>query len=167
MRHPDRRGSSILETVLFLPVLAMLLWGMVELGRIAYTYYSLQKTLYTIARILSTQSGVNYCDAGDPAVLAAKNYALSGTSDGSTSSFIAALLPDMIQVTASKVDPATGQLGDCACSVAGCDTTAGGNGPDFLLVSLPNGYVMQPRIPFMRLDSIALKPQVLLPVSAN
>ncbi|MCX6623964.1 MAG: pilus assembly protein [Acidobacteria bacterium] len=167
MSRRSRHGSTILETVMFLPVVVMLLWGMVELGRLAYTYYSLQKTLYAIARMLATQPGVNYCDAGDPAVLAAKNYAITGSADGSTNSFIAALTADMIQVQAEKVDPATGQLGDCACSVTGCDAAAGGNGPDFLVVTIPSGYVMQPRIPFVRLDAIPLKPRVLLPVSAN
>lgn len=167
MRFRKQNGSTLIETVLFLPVVAMLLWGMVELGRIAYTYYSLQKMLYTIGRTLSGQAGVNYCDAADPQVMAAKNYALTGTPDGSSSSLITALTVEMILVRAQKVDQATGQLAECACAVTGCDVASGSNGPDFLVVSIPNGYSIHPNIPFMRLDAIPLKPMVMLPVSTN
>lgn len=148
---------------MFLPVVALLLWGMVELGRIAYTYYTVQKVLYSIARSLGTRQAVNFCDLADPAVLAAKNYALTGTIDGSGTSLLPALTADMIQVAARKVDPGTGQLGDCACAVTGCDAAAGGAGPDFVLVNIPAGYLVRPRIPFMQLDAIPLKPQVLVP----
>jgi len=167
MRLRKQNGSTLIETVMFVPVVAMLLWGMVELGRIAYTYYSLQKTLYTIGRMLSGQAGVNYCDAADPQVVAAKNYALTGTLDGSASALIGSLTIEMILVQAQKVDQATGQLAECACAVTGCDAAAGSNGPDFLVVSIPSGYSIQPNIPFVRLDAIPLKPMVMLPVSTN
>jgi hypothetical protein len=87
-----------METVLYLPVLAMLLWGMVELARITYTYYTLQKILYTLARLVGTQQGVNFCDSGDEQVKAAKNFALTGSSDGSTDSLVPNLTIDEIAI---------------------------------------------------------------------
>jgi Flp pilus assembly protein TadG len=162
-----RRGSSLLETVLLLPVVALLLWGMVELARIAYTYYTIQKLLYTIAGNLSTAQAVNYCDDADQNLVAAKNYALTGTIDGSGASPVPALTADMIEVSPRKLDAATGELAACACAVTGCDAAVGGAGPDYLLVSIPGGYQVQPHIPFMKVDPILLKPRVLTPYGGS
>ena len=74
------RGASVLEIALFVPILVTLLVGMIQIGKITYVYYTLRKTLYTMGRFVSVQQGVNFCDAGDLTVLAAKNFALNGLS---------------------------------------------------------------------------------------
>src|SRR5690349_17905832 len=65
VRSPRRRGSIALETALYLPILFLLLFGTVELAKITYTYYTLQKIMASVARYAGTQQGVNFCDAGD------------------------------------------------------------------------------------------------------
>ena len=63
----------------------------------------------------------------------------------------------MLTVTTQCIDPVTLTLGDCA--VSGCGTPVGAQRPDFITVSMPNGYIMQPRIPYILLDPIPLRPQ--------
>ncbi|MDQ6675880.1 MAG: pilus assembly protein, partial [Acidobacteriota bacterium] len=88
-----RRGNTILEAALFIPILVTLLVSLEQLGKLTYTYYTLKKTLYSAARYIGTQQGVNFCDASDPNILAGLNFALTGTSDGSASPFITGLTP--------------------------------------------------------------------------
>ena len=66
----------------------------------------------------------------------------------------------MITVTTQCLDPVTLTLGDC--SVAGCDTPVGAQRPDFITVSMPGGYIVQPRIPYILVDPIPLKPQAVM-----
>lgn len=152
-----------LETALFLPLLLLLIVGMVQIGKITYIYYTLKKTLYTLAMYLSTQQGVNFCDDGDALIAAAKNYALTGNTDDSGSSFLPALTADMISVQAERVDPTTGNLASCDCSATGCDVAAGGGAPDFIVVTIPDGYTVQLRIPYILIDPIPLRPEVRIP----
>jgi Flp pilus assembly protein TadG len=159
-----RRGGSVIEVALFVPVVVTLLVGMTQIGKITYTYYTLRKTMYTMARYVAVQQGVNFCDDADPAIVAAKNFAVSGTStqDGSAP-VLPNLTSDMISVAAERVDAQSGTVGACDCSVTGCDAAAGGRAPDFIVVSIPNGYEVSPRIPFLTLDPIPLRPQVRVP----
>lgn len=157
------RGSAALETALFLPILFMLLFGTVEIGKITYTYYTLQKTLYGLARYLGTQQGVNFCDSGDATVTAAKNLVLTGTLDGSGDPIVANFTPDQVDVRIERVDPNSGDLLQCDCSVTGCDTGNGGLAPDFIVVSLPQGYPFAPHIPLIPSDPILLRPVVRVP----
>ena len=163
INKPLERGTAALETALLLPVLILLLIGTLEIGRIAYTYYAVQKTLYGLARTLSTQQGVNFCDNTDPNVSAAVAFALTGTGDGSAAPLIGDLSADQISVRLEQLDPNTGSLNECACSVPGCDTANGGVAPDFIVVSLPNGYPITPHIPLLPMDPIPLRPLVRMP----
>ena len=159
-----QRGQSLLETAMFIPILVLLLVGMAELGRVTYVYYTLRKTLYTMGRFVAAQQGVNFCDDADAAVLAAKNFALSGTSsEEATNTILPALTPDLISVGIERYDPESGVPVACDCSVTGCDTANGGGSPDFVVVSIPNGYEVNPRIPFLTLDPILLRPLVRVP----
>jgi len=54
-----KRGGALLETALLLPIILMLLMGTVELARVTYTYYMLERLMYTVARYVGTQQGVN------------------------------------------------------------------------------------------------------------
>ena len=107
------------------------------------------------------QNGVNFCpDAGDPAITAAIQFALDGTTDGSGTPGITGLTADMITVTTQCLDPVTLTLGDCA--VSGCGTPVGAQRPDFITVSMPDGYIIQPRIPYILVDPIPLRPRAVM-----
>ena len=150
----------VLEAALFIPVLVLLVVGMVQFGKITYLYYTLKKTVYSAARYLSVQQGVNFCDlANDQNVTAAIQFALTGTTDGSGTPLITNLTPAMLQVTPECVDAATGAPGPC--DFTGCPTIA--TRPDYILVSIPAGYQVQPRIPVVTLPPILLTPSVMVP----
>jgi TadE-like protein len=156
-----RSGSVAIELAMWLPVMFLLIGGIIQFGKITYTYYSLQKTMNTIASYLAVQNGVNFCpDAGDPTIAAAIQFALTGTTDGSGTSAITGLTADMITVTTQCIDPVTLTLGDCV--VDGCGTPVGAQRPDFITVSMPNGYIIQPRIPYLLVDPIPLKPKATM-----
>ena len=163
INKPLQRGSAAIETALLLPVLILLLMGTLEVGRITYTYYAVQKILYGLARTLSTQQGVNFCDNSDANVTAAKLFALTGTGDGSAAPLIGDLSADQISVRLEQVDPTTGALNECACAVPGCDTLNGGVSPDYIVVSVPNGYPITPHIPLLPMDPIPLRPVIRVP----
>ena len=98
--------------------------------------------------------------ASDPAIAAAIQFGITGTTDGSGAPAITGLTADMITVTTQCLDPVTLTLGDCA--VSGCDTPVGAQRPDFITVSMPDGYIVQPRIPYILVDPIPLKPQAVM-----
>src|SRR5258708_12379081 len=75
--HKRCLGSAALETVMVLPFLLVLLLGTVEIAKITYTYYTLHKMLYSLARYLGTQQGTNFCDPSDPNILPAKTFPLT------------------------------------------------------------------------------------------
>ncbi|HTS32185.1 MAG TPA: TadE family protein [Bryobacteraceae bacterium] len=155
-----RRGNMVLEAALWFPVVLLMLVGMVQLAKITYLYYSLKKAVYTAARYLSVQQGVNFCDlSNDPNVTAALQLAVTGTTDGSGAALISNLTTDMFAVSAECVDPGTGTPGPCGN--AGCPTVS--QRPDYILVTMPVGYLVQPRIPFITLDPIPLRPFVMVP----
>jgi hypothetical protein len=158
-----RRGSSALEAAMLLPVMFVLLVGMVEIARVTYTYYMLQKMLYQLARYVGTQQGVNFCDESDPVLVAAKNYAVTGTEDGSNDPLLTNLSADMIQVRIERYSRDTGELGVCDCSVSGCDSASGGTAPDFIVVTIPDGYTVTLAIPPAIIEEIPLKPQIRVP----
>ena len=84
------RGNALVESALFIPIVVGLLIGTAQLGKLAYTYYMLQKTMLNLARYLGTQQGVNFCDDQDPSVQAAINYALTGQTDSADNPVITA-----------------------------------------------------------------------------
>lgn len=158
-----RRGSTIMETILFLPLLLLLLMGTVELGRLTYTYYSIYKALYTLARQAGTAQGANFCDDEDAVLQAVKNFVLTGTEDASGEPLIRELTPDRVRIRIERYNPETGGLDECSCGVPGCDTGNGGLAPDYIVVSLPDGYPFQLRIPYLNLSPLLLRPQVRVP----
>jgi hypothetical protein len=156
-----RGGNVAVELALWLPVLFLLIGGVIQFGKITYTYYSLQKTMNTVASYLAVQNGVNFCpDAGDPTITAAIQFALTGTTDGSGPVAITGLTADMITVTTQCIDPVTLAPGDCAA--VGCGTPVGAQRPDFITVSMPNGYIVQLRLPYILTDPIPLRPKAVM-----
>lgn len=160
----SRRGSTVLEVALFVPIIVTLLVGMVQIGKVTYVYYTLRKSLYTAGRYLATQQGVNFCDDADAIIAAAKNFAVSGsTTDDGAAAVLPDLTADMISIRIERYSADSGDLAECSCAVSGCDTAAGGGAPDFVVVTIPDGYEVRPRIPFLTIDPIPLKPQVRVP----
>ena len=157
-----RRGNMVLEVAMWMPVLLLLIAGVIQFGKITYLYYTLRKIEYTIARSVSIASGVNFCpDATDTFIQVAIEFALTGTPDGSGPPLVENLTPGMISVTTECIDPATGLPG--ACNSSGCDGAAGAHRPDYVVVTIPDGYRVQPRIPFILLDPFQLRPTVAVP----
>ncbi|HYZ86546.1 MAG TPA: TadE/TadG family type IV pilus assembly protein [Bryobacteraceae bacterium] len=158
-------GQALLETAMLVPVLILLLVGLFELGRITFTYFTLHKALYAAGRFLGTQPGVNFCDTEDELLTSARNFALSG---GTTSeSNIANLAPSDIQFRIERYNPDSQQVSECECSLEGCDIASGGRGPDFIVVSIPNGYAVRTAIPFLSSNEILFRPRVRVPVGSN
>ena len=163
-RLGSRRGNTILEAGIFLPFLFVLLIAMEQVAKLTYVYYSIKKAEYTVARYVGTQQGVNFCaGTGDPTIAAGINLALTGTTDGTAAPFIPNLTADMFVIQPERVDPTTGALTVCSCDVTGCDESAGGGSPNYITVSIPSGYPIQPIIPFSTLQTIPLVPTVKVP----
>jgi hypothetical protein len=165
-RRAARNGGAMLEAALFIPILVLLLVGMVQIGKITYIYYTLRQTLYAVGRYAATQQGVDFCDPNDPTIVGAINLGLTGTGiDPGTDPILPALTSDMISVNAERIDPTSGVPAACDCSISGCDTNSGGGEPDFVTVSIPQGYSVTPVIPGVALPNgpILLKPTVRIP----
>ena len=152
---------------MFMPILLSLLVGTVELARITYTYYMLEKVMFNLARFVGTQQGVNFCDNQDATVQAAINYALTGTTDSSDNPVIAGLTPGMFQIRIERYNPNSQQLVICDCTAAGCDTSQGGSPPGFIVVSLPNGYQVSPVFWGFAIDPFPIRPSVRVPYAGT
>ena len=50
-----RSGSVTIELAMWLPIIFLLLAGIIQFGKITYIYYSLQKTVTSIASFLAVQ----------------------------------------------------------------------------------------------------------------
>ncbi len=166
-RKSNRRGGALLETAMYMPILILLFVGMVEIARITYTYYAIQRVLSGLARYVGTHQAVNFCDDNDPSVIAAKNFALTGTADGDASSagglIVRGLTSDQVRVRLERYDTNSQQLVECDCSQTGCDASVGGLAPDYIVVYLPNGYTVRPVIPGVAVDPFQLRPRVRVP----
>ncbi len=163
MKRSRQGGAVMLETVMLTPVLLALLVGMIELGRVVYTYAALEKVMYTTARYVGTQQGVNFCSEGDTSVQAAKNLGITGTLDGTLDPVVSGLTADMIQVRVERSSPDSLALAACDCSVSGCDTGNGALPPDFVVADMPTGYPMRPLFFGLSVDPIVLRPHVRVP----
>ncbi len=162
----SRRGNTVLEAAMFIPLIVTLLVSMEQIGKLTYTYYSLKKTLYAAARYIGSQQAVDFCNASDPNIVAGLNFAVTGSSDGASLPLISGLTTDMLTISIERYDPAGQTLTVCDCSNTGCDTgpSAYGTAPDYLIVSLvAPGFSFTPNIPFLSPVAILLTPQVLVP----
>ena len=159
-----RSGNTVLELALWLPILFLLIVGMVQFGKITYLDYALTKILYSAARGLATQQAVNLCDPANDA--AAQNAILVAINDPATGlPLISNLTADMFQVTTQCLD-ANGAPG--ACDLSGCPPNlTGSQRPDFIRITLQNGYPVQLRLPYILLDPIQLRPSATVPFSGS
>lgn len=150
-------GNMAIESALFIPILVLLIVGMVQFGKITYQYYTIKKIVYAAARQLSLLQGVNFCDlANDAAAQAAIQLALN---DSTGTPLIANLTADMLQISTYCI---TGpDTPPAPCDNPGCPTIA--QRPDFVTVSIPAGYQVRPRISFVDLPPILLRPAITVP----
>src|ERR1700730_6758700 len=123
------RGAALVESVLLLPVVLGLLIGTVELARVTYTYYMLEKLMYNLARYLGNQQGGNFCDSQDAAVQSAINYSLTGDPTTFQNPIIPRLTPSMFLIRAERYDSNSQQMVPCDCTAPGCDASQGGQPP--------------------------------------
>jgi len=158
-----RGGNAILEAALMIPLLIYFFLGTVEFARVGYTYFTLQKMLYSFARFAATRPGINLCADDDAQLTQARTLALTGGIDASGEPILGNLTAQNLQLRLERVEPASGQIEECGCSSEGCDVATGGRGPDFVAASLSDGYSIQLRIPLLPTDPIILRPQVRVP----
>jgi Flp pilus assembly protein TadG len=148
-----RRGNMAIEAALFIPVLLLLITGTVQFGKVTFVYFSLKKMVWAAGRQLAIQQGINYCDlANDTAAQAAISFALNDANG----------TPIIDNVTTLNVSAqcaaADGTLSACECA----DETARPR-PSQLLVTVPDGYTVQVRIPFLNPIPVTLQPYALVP----
>jgi hypothetical protein len=155
----------MIETAMFIPLFIILLVGTAEVARVTYVYYSAHKALYTIARMVGTRNGAQLCDPGDAEVVSIKNFALTGNSEGGDP-IVSGLTPDIVQVRVERQESGSDILGECECSLTGCDTSQGGRAPDFIVVSVPDGFSVRVTLPYLVQESIVFRPTIRVPQGA-
>ena len=155
-------GNMIIESALWIPVMVMLVVFTIQFGKITYTYYALRNSLYTTGQYLATQEGVNFCDlAGDPVIQSAINFGVTGTADGSAPSLISNLSTSMLAVNIECIDPANPAVpGPCSTP---CGQLGPGPHPDYVVVNIPGGFPVTPRMLFLTLSPISLSPVITVP----
>jgi hypothetical protein len=159
-----RSGSSIVEAAMWVPLLFMFFFGIVEFGRLSYTYYTVHKILYNIARAAGTQPGSNFCDESDPTIQAIKEFSLAAVGEeNSSGNVLDDLTPEMISIRVERYNTETEAIEECECANTGCDAAGGGVAPGYITVSIPDGYPIQLTLPNMNLDPIPLRPVVRVP----
>jgi TadE-like protein len=157
------KGNAILEVALWLPVLFLLIVGTTRLAKITYLYYSLNKIVYNVARQVSVDQGVNFCDPNDPTTQGAINAAIFDPN--TQQPLVSNLTPDMFQVTATCLDTTGAPI---PCDLSSCGTAiAAPIQPAFVTVSLPGGYQISPGIPYILLSPISLAPSVTVPFGGS
>ncbi len=155
-----RAGNMALETALWIPVLLLLIVGMVQIGKVTYLYYTLKKIVYAAAREMAVQQGVNFCDVADDATAqAALDFALTDPNTGN---------PIVTNLTALTVTTSCSDPNNAGGALIPCDTSNCGGlnvveTPNFLTVSIPSGYTVNVRIPYISPIPITLNPTVTVP----
>jgi len=157
----NRRGNAVIEVAMWIPFLLLLIGGTVQFGRITYLNYVLQKIVYTAARNLSVQQNLNLCDSADAVIQAVLTNAVTDSSTGQP--LVLNLTGDMLTVTTRCLT--AGTLGDC--STSGCGGVTGAQRPDYITVTLTDGYTVPLRIPFRLVSPIVLRPSITVPFGGS
>ena len=162
----SRCGNATIETAMFVPVLIVLLAGTAEIAKATYVYFQAHKELYQLARMLGTLQGGNLCDSSDPQVVNAINQALTGSAEGG-SPLITGLTPDVVAIRLERREAGSEAVTECACTLEGCDASQGGRGPDYIVVSLPNGLNLPISIPYLVTQTVPLRLSVRVPYGGS
>jgi TadE-like protein len=161
------------ELALQIPLMLLLLFGGVELGRVFYIYHTLQKAVRNGAGLLARSGNVNYCPADEfstsNAAMDARNFIVYGNLQGAGTPVVPGFETGMIQVFAER--STADILEACSCPGApaanSCDVTNGGRAPDFIVVNLGDGFPLRIPFPFVSLGTINLKVSVRMPVTGG
>src|SRR5262249_31451837 len=151
-------GNMVIEAAIFIPVMVLLLVGMVQFGKITYQYYVIKKIVYGAARQISVQPGINFCDVANDAIAqAALAFAVN---DPSGAPIISNLTTAQFQI-ATFCAPSDTTLAPGPCDQSGCPTVA--QRPSYVQVSIPAGYTVRPRILYVELPPLELRPVATVP----
>ena len=105
-----RQGIASVELVLILPLLALMLFGTVDIGRLLFDYQAVSKSVRDATRYLTRVDAVAlWGGGGDPCtdptgavpIAEARNLALTGTIDGSDP-YLLAYWTDPLSITVSS-----------------------------------------------------------------
>jgi Flp pilus assembly protein TadG len=147
-----RRGNMVLEMVAVIPLFLLLIVGTVQFGKVTYQYYALKKLVYAAGRQIAVQQGINFCDiANDPTAQAAIAVALNDATGA----------PVMPQLTTVNITP---QCADASGALAACTSCPDMNPqPGYLLVTVPEGFTFQIRLPYLSPVDLTMRPYALVP----
>lgn len=165
----SNKGQAVIELAFQIPLMLALLFGCVQIARVFYIYHTLEKAVRGGAGLLSRSNNVDYCNASDPTVTDAKNFMVYGNLQGEGTPIVQGLTPDLIQVIPERQVPDTTGVAICACTEGtdGCDLTAGGTAPDFVVVNLGNGFPLAVPFPMINLGTFSLRVSVRMPMTGS
>ena len=169
-RWKRSRGQAAVEMAFLVPLLMLLLFGVFQIARIFYLYHTLQKAVRGGAGLLARTSGVNYCDIGDPNVLAVENFIVFGNLQGVGAPLLQGLTPELIQVFPERIQSGSTAVSACLCTSDpdSCDIIQGGRAPDFVTINFgPAGFPVVVSFPYMNFGTVPLKPSVRMPVTGS
>jgi Flp pilus assembly protein TadG len=147
-----RRGNMVLEMVAVIPLFLLLIVGMVQFGKITYQYFAVKKLIYAAGRQVGVQQGVNFCDVpNDATAQAAITTALNDPTGN----------PIVPQLTTVSI---TAECADPSGALAACTSCPDINPqPGYLLVTVPEGFSFQIRLPYLNPIDISMQPYALVP----
>jgi len=148
----------------------LLLFGAVRIGRVFYTYHTLQEAFRGGAGVMARAVNVNYCDLNDVAFQDAKNLIVYGNLQGTGTPVVSGLTTDMIQILPERQDSGATSVTSCLCGQNdpdSCDPAGGGRAPDFVVVRFQDGFPMLLSFPFVDLAPLNLRVSVRMPVTGS
>jgi hypothetical protein len=147
-----------------------LLFGGVGIGRVFYTYHTLQKALRGGAGLAAKAVNVNYCDSSDLTLTDIRNFVVYGNLQGEGTPIVTGLTPDLIQILPERTITDSTGLTECLCAEAtdSCDVTSTGRAPDYVVLNFgPDGFPLTVPFPFVTLPPINLRVSVRMPVTGS
>jgi hypothetical protein len=157
------------ELAIQIPLIMVILFGAVEIGRVFYIYHTLQKALRGGAGLLARSTNVQNCNPADLTLMDARNFMVYGNLQGLGTPVVQGLTTDMIQIFPERNTTGTTGVVECLCSedADGCDASAGGRAPDFVVVNLGSGFPLSVPFPFVNIGTISLRVSVRMPVTGG
>ena len=152
-----------------IPILLLLLFGGVQIGRTFFVYHALQKAIRGGAGLIARSGSVNYCDILDPTLADVRNFIVYGNLQGQGTPVVQGLTADMIQILPERSMTETPGLVACPCmeDTESCNIAEGGRAPDYVVVNLGSGFPMSVPFPFVSLGTLNLKVSVRMPVTGS
>lgn len=158
-----------MELAVQIPLIIVILFGTVEVARVFYVYHTLQKALRGGAALLARSPNVLYCDSNDLTLTDARNFMVYGNLQGQGTAVVQGLTPDSIQILPERSVTGTTGVVSCLCTEDpdSCDSGSGGRAPDFIVVSLGDGFPLPIPFPFIDLGTVNLRVSVRMPVTGG